>query len=369
MRAFHASWVSFFMAFFSWFAITPLLSEVKKSLDLTNADIWMSSLFGTAGTIVMRIIMGPLCDVFGARICMACILIAAAIPTAMTGFVQTSAGLSLVRLFIGVGGASFVACQYWTSEMFTREVAGTANAMVAGWGNVGGGVTNLVIGSALFPLFQWFYRGADEDVTGQESDGTVGNDASSELAWRTVFVVPAILSIVTALIIVCYCDDSPKGSYRDRIRAENMIMTTPMDSLRRAVKNWNVWILSLQYACCFGVEVTMTNATALYFHDEFGQTTVSAAAIASVFGFMNLFARGLGGMGSDRFQNLNGVTGRLFWQMITLILEGIGVGIFAYSESLAGSIVALIFLSCMVQSAEGSTFGIVPYVDRRFTGT
>lgn len=134
MRAFHASWFSFFMAFFSWFAITPLLGEVKDTLGLSKSEVWMSSLFGTAGTILMRIIMGPLCDVFGARICMCCILLASAIPTAMTGLVQTSVGLSLVRLFIGIGGASFVACQYWTSEMFTRETAGTANALVAGWG-------------------------------------------------------------------------------------------------------------------------------------------------------------------------------------------------------------------------------------------
>lgn len=113
----------------------------------------------------------------------------------------------------------------------------------------------------------------------------------------------------------------------------------------------------------------MTNATALYFKDEFGQSTVSAAGIASVFGTMNLFARGLGGFWSDKFQNMHGVKGRLFWQMLTLVLEGAGVAIFGYADSLAGSIVALIFLSCMVQSAEGSTFGIVPYVDRRFTGS
>ncbi|CAB9497472.1 affinity nitrate transporter 2 [Seminavis robusta] len=361
MRAFHASWFSFFAAFFAWFAITPLLGEVQETLNLDKADIWMSSLFGTAGTIVFRIVMGPACDAFGARLCMAFILVAAAIPTALTGLVQSSAGLSLVRLFIGIGGASFVACQYWTSEMFSRETAGTANALVAGWGNFGGGVANLVMGSALFPLLRWFFRGRDED----EDDDAL----SSELAWRTVFVVPALLSIATALMILLYCDDSPKGSYRDRIKSESLTKASPMESLKKSARNWNVWILTFQYACCFGVEVTMTNATALYFKDEFGQSTVSAAGIASIFGLMNLWARGLGGLGSDKCQNMKGVKGRLFWQMFTLIFEGIGVGLFAIADSLAASIIALIFLSCMVQSAEGSTFGIVPYVDRRFTGS
>lgn len=171
------------------------------------------------------------------------------------------------------------------------------------------------------------------------------------------------------------------------------MVVSPAASLCAACQNWNVWILLIQYACCFGVEVTMTNATALYFHDEFGQTTVSAAAIASVFGLMNLFARGLGrshvgtdvacpsgvsplafawqslgGFGSDLFNAKYGVRGRMTWQTLTLLLEGVAVVIFGYADTLAGSIIALIFLSLMVQSAEGSTFGIVPYVDRRFTG-
>lgn len=70
MRGFHFAWISFFVAFFAWFAITPLLGEVRESLELTNEDIWTSSLCGTAGTIIMRILIGPACDKFGARICM-----------------------------------------------------------------------------------------------------------------------------------------------------------------------------------------------------------------------------------------------------------------------------------------------------------
>ena len=136
MRAFHASWFSFFVAFFTWFAVTPLLGEIKETLKLTKADIWTSSLCGTAGSIIMRIFMGPTCDKFGARICMAFILATASIPCALIGLVETSQGLSAVRSFVGIAGSSFVACQYWTSQMFTREVAGTANALVAGWGNL-----------------------------------------------------------------------------------------------------------------------------------------------------------------------------------------------------------------------------------------
>lgn len=362
MRSFHMAWVSFFVAFFMWFAITPLLSEVKATLNLSKSDIWTSSLCGTAGTIIMRILIGPACDKFGARLCMAFILTASAIPCALTGLVETAQGLYIVRTFVGIAGSSFVACQYWTSQMFAREVAGTANALVAGWGNFGGGVTQVVMGSVLFPLFELIFSYENED---DPHDGT----NSSELAWRTVFVIPTLLSLFTAYVIVYHADDSPKGDYRERVRQQEIMVVSPMASLCAAAQNWNVWILLIQYAACFGVEVTMTNATALYFKDEFGQTTVSAAAIASVFGTMNLFARGLGGFGSDLFNAKYGMRGRMIWQAVTLFLEGAAVVIFGYADTLPGSIIALIFLSLMVQSAEGSTFGIVPYVDRRFTGS
>jgi MFS transporter, NNP family, nitrate/nitrite transporter len=218
------------------------------------------------------------------------------------------------------------------------------------------------MGSVLFPLFHWIYDSMDSD---REDEG---GKTSSELAWRTVFVVPALIAIVTGISIIIYCDDSPLGSYRDLIKKERLVVVDPYESLCKAAWNRNVWVLAIQYACCLGVELTMTNATALYYKDEFGQTTVSAAAISSVFGMMNLFARGLGGWGSDWFQNVAGVRGRLAWQMTTLTLEGGMMCIFASMDTLGGSILALIGLSCMVQCAEGSTFGIVPYVDRRFTG-
>eukprot|EP00562_Extubocellulus_spinifer_P002349 CAMPEP_0178484870 /NCGR_PEP_ID=MMETSP0696-20121128/7978_1 /TAXON_ID=265572 /ORGANISM="Extubocellulus spinifer, Strain CCMP396" /LENGTH=928 /DNA_ID=CAMNT_0020112443 /DNA_START=199 /DNA_END=2985 /DNA_ORIENTATION=+ len=355
MRAFHASWMSFFTAFFMWFAITPLLGEVKATLSLTKEQIWTSSLCGTAGTIVMRIVMGPLCDKFGARLCMASILLASALPCALTGLVETSQGLSTVRSFVGIAGASFVACQYWTSSMFTREVAGTANALVAGWGNLGGGVTQLIMGSVIFPLLKYAYGGDS-------------NENSAEQAWRTSFVFPAVLAIGVAIGIILLCDDSPKGDYRARVRAQEVMIASPCDSLNAAILNWNAWALMFQYSCCFGVEVTMTNAAALYFKERFGQSTETAAAIASVFGFMNLFARGLGGLGSDTYNTKYGMKGRLGWQFFSLFVQGAFIVAFAFARTLTGAIFALIFTSIMVQSAEGSSFGIVPYVSRRYTG-
>ncbi|KAL7560306.1 hypothetical protein ACA910_005207 [Epithemia clementina (nom. ined.)] len=351
MRSFHASWWCFFTAFFIWFSIAPLLSEIRDDLGLTKSEVWTSSIAGVGGTIFMRFLLGPLCDKYGARVLFTGTLCAAAIPTACTGFVQTATGLTILRLFIGVAGGTFVMCQYWISMTFTKEVVGTANALGAGWGNLGGGVTQLVVGSILFPMFKWIYGG------------------DSEKSWRTVCVIPAFVAFCSGITVYMVADDSPKGQYWERKKHGTMPEVSARDSFRDAAYNWNTWILFVQYACCFGVELTMNSAMALYFKDEFGQTTESAAAIASVFGWMNLFARGCGGILSDYANSHGGgMGGRILTQTYFLAFEGVLILIFASSQTLAGAISIMIVFSLFVQAAEGSSFGIVPYVDPRLTG-
>jgi NNP family nitrate/nitrite transporter-like MFS transporter len=123
MRAFHFSWMCFFTAFFIWFAIAPLMPEIALTLGLDKQQIWTSNICSVAGTIIMRFINGPLSDKYGARILMGIVLAGASIPCACTGLVQSASQLYVLRFFIGLGGSTFVMCQYWTSRMFTKEVA------------------------------------------------------------------------------------------------------------------------------------------------------------------------------------------------------------------------------------------------------
>jgi len=350
MRAFHCSWWGFFIAFFIWFAPAPLLSEIRTTLGLSKQQIWTSNIVGVGGTIFMRFLLGPACDKYGARILFAVVLCVASIPTAMLGLVNSSTGLAVIRLFIGIAGGSFVMCQFWTSRMFTKDIVGTANALVGGWGNLGGGVTQLVMGTALFPLFK--------EITG-----------SAETAWRTVCIVPAIVAFGTGVTLYYISDDAPKGNYSEMKKNGTMPEISAAASFRDGAFNFNTWVLFIQYACCFGVELTMNNAAALYFKDEFGQSTESAAAIASIFGWMNLVARGLGGYSSDKLNAKYGMRGRLAVQSVFLLIEGILVLVFARTTSLPAAIVIMVFFSGCVQAAEGSTYGIVPYVDPAATGS
>lgn len=354
MRAFHCSWWGFFIAFFIWFAIAPLLSEIKDTLGLEKKQIWTSSIVGVGGTIFMRFLLGPFCDKVGPRVLFAAVLCFASIPTAMTGLVNSATSLAVIRLFIGFAGGTFVMCQYWTSRMFTREVVGTANALVGGWGNLGGGVTQLVMGSALFPLFKEFFKN-DPDPASK--------------AWRYVCIAPAIVAFGSGIMILLKSDDSPKGNYKELKQHGAMAEVSAAASFRSGACNLNTWFLFIQYACCFGVELTMNNAAALYFKEKFLLTTEEAAAIASIFGWMNLFARGLGGFFSDKANARFGMRGRLWAQTIFLFAEGALVLVFANTNDLTAAIVVMVFFSLFVQAAEGSSYGIVPYVDPPSTGS
>jgi MFS transporter, NNP family, nitrate/nitrite transporter len=84
---------------------------------------------------------------------------------------------------------------------------------------------------------------------------------------------------------------------------------------------------------------------------------------------MNLFARGMGGFFSDVANNKWGMPGRLGVQSVLLALEAIFVIIFSQTKTLAAAIIVMVIFSFFVQAAEGSSFGIVPYVDEPHTGS
>ena len=131
------------------------------------------------------------------------ILILASIPTACTGLVQTGLGLSIVRLFSGIGGSAFVMTQFWANAMFSKRIVGTASAIVGN--SVEVGVTQLFMGSVLFPFFQNILGETDE-VFGDGEDA----EAMTSNAWRYVTIVPAIMTFITGIAVYFGSDDTPK---------------------------------------------------------------------------------------------------------------------------------------------------------------
>lgn len=112
----------------------------------------------------------------------------------------------------------------------------------------------------------------------------------------------------------------------------------------------------------------MNNASVLYYNSEFGLTTEDASKIAFIYGSMNIFARALGGICSDRLNIKMGMRGRLWLQTALLICEGVLIVVFAHAKSLPGAIITMCIFSIFTQAAEGAIYGVVPYVHKLHTG-
>ncbi|KAL3664963.1 hypothetical protein V7S43_010138 [Phytophthora oleae] len=370
MRAFHFSWLSFFIAFFGWFSIPPLMPTIKKQLKLTPNQVSNSNIVSVASTILGRVIAGPMCDKFGARTVQTVLLVLGALPVASAAFAVNYSGFMAVRLAIGLVGSSFVATAYWSSVMFSKDVVGTANALTAGWGNLGAGVTYLIT-PLLFDL-----------VT---LDGTV----SDNYGWRITLVFPAVFMVVVGIALYFLTDDCPQGNYVDLKKANAMSIaaTKPEIDMKKAL--WAVasksptWILALQYACSFGVELQVHNVLSLYYYDDFKRpdcdpateenacrllTQTTAGLISSLFGLMCIFARAVGGYASDVANRRMGMRGRILTQFAAFAGQALFLYLYSTTQRLAASVPLLIIFGFFVQASTGTTYGIVPYVLPEFTG-
>lgn len=352
MRAFHMSWFAFHLCFFGWFGIAPLMAVVREDLDLSKAQIGNTIIASVAITILVRLIIGPLCDRFGPRRTYTWLLVLGSIPVMCIGLANSYETFLLARLAIGAIGASFVITQYHTSIMFAPNIVGTANATTAGWGNLGGGTTQIVMPLIFAAIL------------------TLGVSAS--VGWRLAMIVPGLVLFITGIAYFLLTRDAPDGDYRElRERGELPKAGNLADSFRTffsAARDYRVWALFVVYAACFGIELTINNIAAIYFFDRFTLDLKTAGLIAGMFGLMNLFARTLGGVGSDYFARRNGLKGRVNFLFIVLLLEGLALVLFSQMAVLGLAIMTMVIFSLFVQMAEGATYGVVPFMNRKALG-
>jgi len=351
MRAFHMTWFAFFLCFFGWFGIAPLMAVVRDDLGLTKTQIGNTIIASVAITILCRLIVGKLCDKYGPRLTYTWLLILGSIPVMTIGLAHDYNTFLLFRLAIGTIGASFVITQYHTSIMFAPNIVGTANATTAGWGNLGGGVTQLVM-----PLI---------------FAAIISFGANQFLGWRLAMVIPGVVLFLTGIAYYFFTQDAPDGNYKDLRERGELPSASDKEhgSFLKAAKDARVWALFVIYAACFGVELTINNIAALYFFDQFELNLATAGLIASLFGLMNIFARPLGGMFSDKFAKNYGLGGRVKFLLAVLFLEGIALILFSQMSVLILAIGSMIVFSLFVQMSEGATFGVVPFINKKALGS
>ncbi|MGQ0610152.1 MAG: MFS transporter [Paracoccaceae bacterium] len=328
-----------------------------------------------------------------------------AIPTFVFALGQTREQLFVARLVLSSVGASFVVGIHMTALWFKPRDIGFAEGFYAGWGNFGSAaaamtiptVALLVYGGpegwrwaiatsgavmAAYGVFYWFAitDGPSRD-THKKPRKAMALEVSSwrDLAMLCVFTVPmvGILSIVVYRLqlmgyvdgmtaTICYGAVAVIVAYQVwlAIKVNVPILKKGVPADDRYPFS-TVAALNLTYFANFGAELAVVSMLPMFFQDTWGLTPVAAGMIASTFAFVNLFARPMGGLVSDRMGN------RRFVMLAYMLGIGAGfltMGLMDSRWPLIVAVAVTIGCSFFVQGAEGATFGIIPSIKRRVTG-
>ncbi|PUZ29434.1 MFS transporter [Chitinophaga parva] len=343
MRTFHITWLMFFVCFFGWFGLAPLMPAIREDLHLTKGEVGNIIIASVSSTIIARLLIGRLCDTWGPRKTAVRLLLVGSLPVMLVGLAHDYTTFLLFRFCIGIIGASFVITQFHTSMMVAAHLKGRANAITGGWGNLGGGVTNMVMPLVFAAI--------------------VGMGYTKSEAWRYAMLLPGVMMWIIAFIYWRYTKDTPAGNFSE---------TGHEGSTKKA--NWSilrdvrVWALALAYGMCFGMEITFDNVASLHFVDTFGLSQKDAGFWAGIFGFMNLFARALGGLFSDKVGLRFGLKGKGILLASVLLLEGLGLLLFAQAASLPMAIISMLSFALFLKMANGATYGLVPFINERNIG-
>lgn len=350
MRTFHLTWLAFFVCFFAWFAVAPLMAIVRKEMSLTDAQVGNIIIASGAITILARLLIGKLCDRFGPRITYSILLFVGAFPVMCLGLARNYESFLILRLAIGAIGASFVITQYHTSLMFAPNCVGTANATTAGWGNMGGGAAQIAM-PLLFALI-------------------VGLGISEFWSWRIAMIVPGLLMLVLSIAYFFLTKDTPQGNLSE-LRGRGIEASTGKSkgTFMEAAADRRVWMLALIYAFSFGLEIIIHNVAALHFVDRFKLSVTGAGLIVGIFGLLAIFARTMGGWISDRVYLRAGLRGRATVLGVSLLAQGIFLMTFSQMNTVAMAVVMLICFGLFVHTTCGATYAIIPFVNPRAIGS
>jgi len=406
VRALHLTWIAFFITFYVWFNMAPLATTMLKELDfLTKKHLKLFAICNVALTIPGRILVGMLLDKYGPRRVFSILMVVMSVPTFAFAFGNSTVQLLISRLLLSIVGAGFVVGIHMTALWFKPKDIGFAEGFYAGWGNFGSAAAAMTIPTiafnvyggpngwryamattgvimALYGVFYWF--AIQDGPTGKmmhKPKKIAAMEVSSyfDMFKYILFTIPlfGILSVLVwklgklgflsgGGLIAAHCVVAAIVIYQI---VQILLVNLPI--LKKGVPeddkyNWNqVAALNTTYFCNFGAELAVVSMLPAFFESTFTLTPTKAGLIASSFAFVNLIARPLGGILSDKMNSRK--------LIMSIYMLGISVGFTSMgfitgSWPLALAVALTIACSMFVQGAEGATFAVIPTIKRRITG-
>lgn len=406
IRALHLTWIAFFITFYVWFNMAPLASSILRSVDwLTADDIRLFAICNVALTIPARIIVGMSLDRFGPRRVFSVLMVLMSIPALVFAFGTTMAQLLISRLVLSSIGASFVVGIHMTALWFKPRDIGFAEGFYAGWGNFGSAAAAMTLPTialtmyggedgwrwaiaqsavvmAAYGVYYWF---AITDGPSAHShrkprkamalEVSTWGDMIKLILWTIPLV--GVLGILVWRIenmgylsplgaAICYAVIALIVVYQivQILRVNVPILKKGVPEDDKYPFN-SVAALNSTYFANFGAELAVVSMLPMFFEQTWSLNAAFAGLIAASFAFVNLVARPMGGLVSDRLGNRRFV---MLSYMFGISIGFVLMGLLNSNWPLIIAIGITVFTSFFVQGAEGATFGIIPSIKRRLTG-
>lgn len=406
IRALHLTWIAFYISFFVWFGMAPLASSMLKSVNwLTPDDLKLFAIANVALTIPARIIVGMALDRWGPRRVFSVLLVIMAVPALFFAFGDSRTQLLVARLILSSIGASFVVGIHMTAMWFKPKDIGFAEGFYAGWGNFGSAAAAMSLPAIAIHIFGgpegWRWAIASSSLIMAAygvyywfaiTDGPAGTiqhkpkkaSAMEVSTWADmikliIWTVPMIgvLAILVWRIenmgylsatgaLLCYLAIASVVVYQiiQILRVNIPILKKGVPEDDKYPFN-SVVALNSTYFANFGAELAVVSMLPMFFEMTWGLTPTTAGLIAASFAFVNLVARPMGGLVSDRLGNRRFV---MLAYMFGISLGFVFMGLLNEKWPLLIAVIVTVACSVFVQGAEGATFGIIPSIKRRITG-
>ena len=406
IKALHLTWIAFFICFYVWFNMAPLASSMLKTVGwLTKDDIRLFAIANVALTIPARIIVGMALDRFGPRRVFSILMVLMAVPTLFFALGDTKEQLFVSRLILSSVGASFVVGIHMTALWFKPRDIGFAEGFYAGWGNFGSAAAAMTLPTIALTMFGgpegWryavalsgvvmgvygvFYWFAITDGPTADTHKKPRKAAALEVSSYRDLIMLSLMTVPMVGILAVLVWRVQRTGYIDDITAWACYLAIAVVILYQLVQVFRVNLpilkkgipaddrypfssvaaLNTTYFANFGAELAVVSMLPMFFEETWGLTAAAAGLIASTFAFVNLFARPMGGLVSDRFGN------RRFVMLAYMLGIAVGFALMGLMNSKWPLVIAVaITVGCsfFVQGAEGATFGIIPSIKRRLTG-
>lgn len=406
IKALHLTWIAFFICFYVWFNMAPLASSMLKSVGwLTKDDIRLFAIANVALTIPARILVGMALDRFGPRRVFSILMVLMAFPTLVFAFGDSKEQLFVSRLVLSSVGASFVVGIHMTALWFKPRDIGFAEGFYAGWGNFGSAAAAMTLPTIALTMFGgddgWryavamsgvvmgiygvFYWFAITDGPTADTHKKPRKAAALEVSSYRDLIMLAIMTVPMVGILAILVWRVQRTAYIDVITAWACYLAIAAVILYQLVQVFRVNLpilkkgvpaddrypfssvaaLNTTYFANFGAELAVVSMLPMFFEETWGLSAAAAGLIAATFAFVNLFARPMGGLVSDRFGNRRFV---MLAYMLGIAVGFLLMGLMDSKWPLVIAVVITVGCSFFVQGAEGATFGIIPSIKRRLTG-